>query len=116
MAVDCFSKWVEIIPLREKYSMTLGEWLYREFIPRFEKARWLRCKSGREFMGVFKTLCDDLGITLCFVSSGRPEANGQVERFNQEINRSIQKYALLNPNTSWFDWLPVILVALHMVV
>ena len=36
-------------------------------------------------MGAFKTLCEELGIMLCFVSSGRPKVNGQVERVNREI-------------------------------
>ena len=45
-------------------------------------------------------LCEELGITLHFVSSGWPEANGQVERVNREIKRSISRYALLNLNTS----------------
>ena len=50
------------------------------------------------------------------MSSGCPEANVQVEKVNREIKRSIRRYALLNLNTSWFDWLPEILVGLHMVV
>ena len=116
IAVDCFSKWVEIMPLRDKRSSTLEDWLYREIIPRFGKPRWLRCDSGREFMGAFKALCEELGITLRFVSSGRPEANGQVERVNREIKRSIRRYALLHPTTAWFDWIPEVLVGLRMVV
>ena len=64
IAVDCFSKWVEIMPLWDKRSSTLADWLYREIIPRFGKPRWLRCNSGREFMGAFRALCEELGITF----------------------------------------------------
>ena len=101
--VDCFSKWVEIVPLQDKRSTTLAEVVVPRAYSEIWKTLWLRCNSGHEFMGAFKTLCEDLGITLRFVSSGRPEANGQVESVNREIKRSICRYALLNPNTSWFD-------------
>ena len=74
--VDCFSMWVKIVPLNDERLSTLAEWLYQELIPRFRKPSWIRCNSGREFMGTFKTLCEDLGITLRFASSGHPEANG----------------------------------------
>ena len=73
------------MPLWDKRSSTLGGWLYCEIIPRFEKLRWLCYDSGREFMGAFRALCEELGIPLRFVSIGLPEANGQVERVNREI-------------------------------
>ena len=74
------------MPLRDKWSSTVVDWLYCEIIPRFGKLRWLRSDSGCEFMGAFRALCEELGITLRLVSSGRPEANVQVERINREIN------------------------------
>ena len=104
------------MPLQDKRLSTLADWLYREIIPRFRKPRWLRCDSRREFMGAFIALCEELGITLRLASSGRPEANGQVERVNRETKRSIRRYALLHPTTAWFDWIPVVLVGLRMVV
>ena len=64
------------MPLRDKWSSTLADWLYREIIPRFGKPRWLHCNSGHMFMDAFRALCEELGITLRFVSSGHPEANG----------------------------------------
>ena len=104
------------MPLQDKRSSNLADWLYREIIPRFGKPRWLRCDSGREFMGAFGALCKELRITLRLVSSGCPEANGQVERVNREIKRSICRYALLHPTTAWFDWIPEVLVGFCMVV
>ena len=61
-------------------------------------------------------LCEEVGIALCFVSRGCPEADRQIERGNREIKRSIRRYDLLNSNTIRFDWLLEILVGLHMVV
>ena len=61
-------------------------------------------------------LYKELGIMLRFVSRGRPVANRQVEKVYREIKRSVQRYALLNPKTNWFDWLAEIMVGLSMVM
>ena len=82
----------------------------------FGKPRWLRYDLSREFIEAFKTLCEALGITLRLVSRNRPKANRQVEKINREIKRSFRRYALFNPNTSWFDWLLEILEGLRIVV
>lgn len=71
VAIDCFSKWVEITPLRDKSSRTMAHWLETHLLPRFGKPRWIRADRGREFMGSFRELCDLLGITLRLVSPGR---------------------------------------------
>ena len=112
IAINCFNKWVEIVPLRDKLSTTLAEWLYRELILRFRKPSWLRCYSSHKFMGGFKTLCFDLGKTLHIVSNYCFKANGQIEKVNREIKRAIRRYALLNPNSSWFNWLLEIFIGL----
>ena len=57
VAVDCFSKWVEIVPIKDRASATLANWLYREFLPRFGKPRWFRVDAGREFKGQFLAVC-----------------------------------------------------------
>ena len=72
MAVDCFSKWVEVVPLRDKRAETVAQWLYRELVPRFGKPRWIRCDRGREFMGEFKDLCGEMGITIRLASAAHP--------------------------------------------
>lgn len=49
VAVDCFSKWVEIIPIKDRTSRTIADWFYRELVPRFGKPKWVRVDAGREF-------------------------------------------------------------------
>ena len=53
VAVDCFSKWVEIWPLRTKSSAEVGDWLYRHFLARFGKPKWIRVDAGKEWSGIF---------------------------------------------------------------
>lgn len=76
VAVDCFSKWVEIVPLKTRGSDEIADWLYRELIPRFGKPRWVRVDAGREFHKAFKAMCSDLGITIRTASAGYPRSNG----------------------------------------
>ena len=71
--------------------------------------------AGKEFKKAFKALCTDLGICIRTASSGYPRSNGQVERYNREIKKAVRKYAAMYPDTSWFDWLPEVLMGLRMV-
>ena len=41
IAVDCFTKWVELIPLKTKESVELAEWLLHELVPRFGVPRFI---------------------------------------------------------------------------
>ncbi len=38
-----------------------------------------------------------------------------MERYNREIKKAVRKYAAMYPETSWFDWLPEVLMGLRMV-
>ena len=51
VCVDCFTKWTEIVPIKDRSSSTMANWLYRELIPRFGKPKWIRVDAGREFKG-----------------------------------------------------------------
>lgn len=71
--------------------------------------------AGREFQKAFKAVCTDLGVGMRVASSGYPRSNGQVERYNREIKKAVRKYASLYPDSSWYDWLPEVLMGLRMV-
>ena len=53
VAVDCFTKWVEIWLLRMKSYKVVGDWLHRHFLLCFGKPCWLHVDAGKEFEGVF---------------------------------------------------------------
>ena len=51
VVVDCFSKWVELYPLRSKSTTEIASVLYREFIPRYGWPTWIRVHAGHEWLG-----------------------------------------------------------------
>ena len=49
VAVDVFSKYVEIQPIKDRTSETVGNWLLDNLIARYGKPRFIRTDGGSEF-------------------------------------------------------------------
>ena len=56
--VCCFSKWVEIIPLRSKAACDIAIAVYREVFAQYGRPKWIRVDAGREWEGDFKALSE----------------------------------------------------------
>ena len=54
VAVDVFSKYVEIYPIADKSSTTVGNWFFSEIIARYGLPVWVRTDGGGEFEKVFE--------------------------------------------------------------
>ena len=62
---------------------------------------------GTQFTSNFwKTLCQQLGITVKLSTAHHPETDGQTERQNQELERYFWSYVNYLQN-DWFQWLPL---------
>ena len=70
--VDCFSKWTELLPVKDKASETIANVVYSEVISQYRKPYWFRCDRGREFMGAFQALCESIGVAVRRTSAGHP--------------------------------------------
>ena len=57
IAVDPFSKWVELWPMKTKHSGEVWDVLFYHLICRFGLPVEFRCYRGREFFGVFSIKC-----------------------------------------------------------
>ena len=62
VAVDVFSKWVEVVPLRSKHAFRTAEAFFGEVVARWGKPASIRLDNGTEWEGEFRQLCQDLGI------------------------------------------------------
>ena len=76
LAIDCFTKWSELVPLRTKDSFEIAEWFLQEHVPRFGCPRFVRVDSGTEFEGMFRAVCEVLGVAIRKTSAGVPQSNG----------------------------------------
>ena len=52
VCVCCFSKWVELFPMKTKSSVEVWNVLYGKIFARFGVPVELRCDRGNEFRGV----------------------------------------------------------------
>ena len=53
VAVDCFSKWVEVRKLPQKTPELLAEWLEHDIFSRYGIPKIIRTDNGTEFKGEF---------------------------------------------------------------
>ena len=74
--ICCYSRWVEVCPLRSKEAVEVAAWFDLNILSRFGKPRWIRVDAGGEFEGLFKKVCNLLGIVLRVITPLNPQANG----------------------------------------
>ena len=79
IAVDPFSKWVEICAVPSLHSWRAAKFLYDNLVARWGKPRYVWTDNGAEFAGSFAQLCKGLGIVHHHITIGNSKANGQVE-------------------------------------
>jgi transposase InsO family protein len=90
VAIDKFSKWVEVRPitnLRAKQAVTF----FTDIIYRFGVPNSIITDNGSQFTGrKFLEFCDKYHIRVDWVAVVHPQTNGQVERAN-DITKQVRK-------------------------
>ena len=54
----------------------------------------------------WRALCQQLGITVNFLTVHHPETNGKTKRTNQELERYLRNH-VNNLQDDWAQWLPL---------
>ena len=112
VVMDEYSKWPEVIPLRNQKAETIAEALVQNIFYRFGIPQVMHSDkaSNLGMSHICKNVCDLLGISRSFSSAGHPEGNGQVERFNRFLVAGL--YCLMNQKQNdWDTQLPALLFA-----
>nr|CAB3492390.1 unnamed protein product [Digitaria exilis] len=82
VAIDKFSKWIEVFPVVKPTSEKAVQFL-QELIFRFGIPHQIITDLGSTFTSsTFWDYCEDRSIEVCYASVAHPRANGQVERAN----------------------------------
>jgi hypothetical protein len=115
LIVDALSKYPIGIPLPNKEMLTVAEALWRT-ITVFGAPKTLLSDNGAEFVNeVVETLTSVHGIDRRVVTAYRPQANGQVERFNRSLLAILRKCTGESPRR-WVEWLDFALMAIRTTV
>ena len=115
VAVDPFSKWVEIRAVLSLHSWRVAKFLYDDLVARWGKPHYIWTNNGAEFMGSFAWLCKGLGIHH-HSTIGNSKANGQVEWTIRMLKDCIWCSPTKTPTTFSTNYLALALFLLQMTV
>lgn len=89
VAGDCFTKWIDAIPIKNQKAHTIVQKLMTIFGVPME----IHSDQGRSFESkIFKEMCQILGIEKTQTTSYRPQSDGMIERANRtKYARSIRR-------------------------
>ena len=80
VAVDCFTKWVEVEALTSITLAKIKEFIYNNIVGWYGVPHTIVSNNDTQFdCEEFRNFCDHLQIKKVFTSIARPQANGKVE-------------------------------------
>jgi transposase InsO family protein len=99
--VDCFSRYLIAVPIRNKFATTVAKAVNRYLFAKWGLCRELLTDQGTEFDNrMLKSLCKQYGVQKIRTSGYRPSANGRIERLHRSLNALLAK--TINENHD--DW------------
>jgi ribonuclease HI len=111
VAVDYFTKWVEVEPLVNITAKVIERFLWKNIVYRYGVPHAFVTDNGKQFdCEPFRKWCAELHIRNYFSSLGHPQANGQVEATNKTIFKILKK-KLDDKKGDWANYLPEVLWA-----
>ena len=86
VAIDYFTKWVEVEPVMMITEATITSFVWMNIICRFGVRRVIISDNGRQFdNSKFRKIFQDLGVKNHYSSPRHPQANGQTEVTNRSL-------------------------------
>ena len=114
VAMDPFSKWVEICAVPSLHNWRAAVFLYNDPVARWGKLHYVHTDNGAEFVSSFARLCKGLGIVHHHITIGNSKANGQVKWTIRMLKDCIQCGLTKMPTTFWTNHLALALLLLCM--
>lgn len=111
VVVDCFTKWPEALPLKNKRAITIAEALVNQIFSRHGIPLELHTDQGRNFESqLVGELSSILGVKKTRTTALHPQSDGQVERQHRTILNYLSKFIAENQK-DWDRWIPMYLMA-----
>ncbi|PNH03439.1 Gag-Pol polyprotein [Tetrabaena socialis] len=92
IAIEHYSKHVELIPLPDKTSACTAQAFLQNVLARFSAPAEVVTDQGTEFLGEFDELLQQCFIDHRKTSANHPQADGAAERMVQLVKRGLRKY------------------------
>ncbi|GKT29080.1 hypothetical protein ADUPG1_001032, partial [Aduncisulcus paluster] len=107
--VDMFTRWTEIVATKTKTADETAQAIVDGIFGRFGLPKSIQSDRGKEYVnGVISELYLRLGVSQHKVLAARPQANGMVERVNQEVIRHIRiALAMIKYKEDWERAIPM---------
>ena len=103
VAIDYYSKWIEVIPTPVLDSATTARIFLLEVLSRYGVPAEIICDNGGSFKEHFQELCAQRGIHQRFITPDVPRSNGLAERAVQTVKRALRKHAAEKGNALTWD-------------
>ena len=105
MAVDTFTKWVELETVTCLDSTNVTRWFHANIVCRYGLPGLVRMDGGTEYKGEFRAYLGEARIRHWVTLVRNPWANEQVKRFNQLLKMNLRKLATECPAGKWWEFL-----------
>lgn len=95
--VNCFTKWVEALPVKNIRARTVTDIFVSQFISKHGVPMEIHTDQGKNFESqLFSELMHLFGIKKTRTTALHPQSDGQVERQHQTIINYLAKYVSEN--------------------
>lgn len=103
VAIDCFSRFVFVKPMKVASAEAVVEYLENEVFPQNGCPEWIISDNGKQFCSrIFEEFCKKHKIRAEKTPKGHPQAN-QVESTNKSIKTAIRTYAEVQSDQTRWD-------------
>ena len=104
-AVDCFTRFAVIVPIKNKEAVTVANCIYREIFLRHGFAH-IQADRGTEFRNqLLDALVQVTGHRKLHTTSYHAASNGKVERLHRTFNGMLAKF-VSESQKDWSDYVP----------
>ena len=107
VCIEHFSKWIELIPLKDKSASQVSQAYLMHVLSRFGASAEVLTDQGGEFEGELQALLDKCFIDHRITSAYHPQANGLAERQVQTFKRGLAKMCdAMGKHSNWDELIP----------
>ena len=93
IAIDYFTKWVEVELVTMITEAKVTSFVWKNIICRFGVPHVIISNNGKQFDNSnFRKFCQDLGVKNHYFSPRHPQANGQIEVTNRNFLKIIKTW------------------------